>query len=193
MKKFLITLSILVALFSTPSFSKTFISGLIGYAWINSEHYDENDKVIDAHQGPVIQFYLGYLFPVNDTFSVGPEIGLVTNIFIPGDNDQNQKLLISSSIPVDIKAKININPNFYFFGRAGMALVRQVITNSWVFPIGAYSKWQPTFGGGFGYNINKSLSLELAYNFTNGNKGITYDEANTSRFQNVSLGVTYSF
>lgn len=193
MKKFLMTLSILVVLFPTPSFSKTFISGQLGFSWINSRPNDDSNYLVDAHEGIGSQFYFGYLFPVNDTFSIGPEIGLGWNVFMPGDNAKSEKLLINTTIPIDIKAKIDINQNFYFFGRAGIASVQQDITSSWLFPIGSSSKWQPTFGGGFGYNLNKSLSLELSYNFVNGTNEQTQYTNNTARFQNLSLGVTYSF
>ena len=102
-------------------------------------------------------------------------------------------MLINSTIPIDIKAKIDINQNFYFFGRAGIALVQQDITSSWLFPIGNSSKWQPTFGGGFGYNFNQSLSLELSYNFVNRTNEQTRYKHNTARFQNISIGLNYAF
>lgn len=73
------TLSIVVVFFPTPIFFKAFISGLLGYSLINSRPNDVSNYRVDAHEGIGSQFYWGYLFPVNDTFSIGPEIGFGYN------------------------------------------------------------------------------------------------------------------
>ena len=75
----------------------------------------------------------------------------------------------------------------------------QSVTEGIVVPDKSYDvkKWQGSYGAGLGYNFTNSFSIELSYNYVNGvDTYSSYDSDkydDTTRLQNISIGLNYSF
>ena len=202
MKKILIATILASSLISTSSFATGAYLGIQGgESWMSLKN-NESGKDTQDNNSFSSDVHFGYLFPINDSFSIGPEIGIGKDFFEP----EIAEVLFGIThvqtdyyMPVLLRSQYQISDDFYVFGKLGVTYVSQFVIESINFSDKNYNvkKWQGSFGAGLGYNFTNSFAIELSYNYVGGsdtppvfNKD-KYDD--TAKFQNISIGLNYSF
>ena len=137
--------------------------------------------------------HAGYLFPLMGGLSLGPEMGLGTNFYSPKFISR-EKLDTNYYVPVMAKLQWQVSNRVYLFGKAGITYVSQTLKYSGLSDDNR--DWHGSVGLGPGYNLSQNLAFEASYNYVDGDdedNSNSPKKNNTSRFQNVSVGVNYSF
>lgn len=165
----------------------------------------------------------GYLFPITDSFFLGPEVGYLFNFQTPdykwkfGNSELKYKLKDNTIIPLLAVARVNVAEDFYLFAKLGVSYVYQKFSISGSgglagvdfaneVPIGdgeTASNWQFTGVAGVGWQVSEDIGLTVQYTYVDGDKfselsPYNYLAANapdidTITYQAVTAGLTYSF
>ena len=187
MKKIILATALIAGFVGTASATGVgpYVGVQGGYSWMNLGNNTSHD---DGLSGDI---HAGYLFPLTNSLSLGPEIGLGSNFYSP--KNRGDKLDTNYYVPVMAKLQWQVNNEVYLFGKAGVTYVSQTLKKAGFSDDN--SDWQASFGLGAGYNLSQNLALEASYNYVDGddNDNSNSIKNNTSRFQNVSVGVNYSF
>lgn len=200
MKKILLATALITGVVGSVSAANVgpYIAAQGGYSWMDSSHPDEVKVKNDS--GMSGELHGGYLFPLTSSLSLGPEIGIGTNFYDYKLKDKTSadkvKYETNYYVPILARLQWQINDDLYLFGKAGVAFVKQtgkaIIDGEHVSASESDANFD--FGLGLGYNLSQNLSLEASYNYIDGdNLNSSYDNVNTFKFQNISLGVNYSF
>lgn len=235
MKKILLTTAIIAGLAASTSASANTSGGAYmgiqgGYSWSNFEPSSQIDdaKLLGLRKtknkktdqnGVGADIHFGYLFPITDSFSIGPEVGIGKNFYKPKyktyvsynhDDTFGIKSEVDTKlyVPILLRAQLQLNDELYVFGKVGAAYMDQKVTTSvyrQIPEINFHSeaevshesnkRWVGNYGVGMGYNINQNLGLEISYNYLDGDNGKERKGKafRTLKTQNVSLGVNYTF
>ena len=229
MKKILLTTAIIAGLAASTSASASSEGAYMGiqggYSWSKLDPSSQKDfatsgglqKKKTDRNGVSADIHFGYLFPITDSFSMGPEVGIGKNFYKPkyktyvsddkGHNAGFQtKVDTKLYVPIFLRAQLQLNDQLYVFGKAGIAYMDQKATISKYGNLSgakvkadlrdeSNKRWVGAYGVGMGYNIDQNLDLEISYNYLDGDggkerKGHAF---RTLKSQNVSLGVNYTF
>ena len=187
MKKILLATALIAGFVGTASATGVgpYVGVQGGYSWMNLGNKSSHDNGLSG------DIHAGYLLPLTSSLSLGPEVGLGTNFYSP--KESGWKLDTNYYVPVMAKLQWQVSNELYLFGKAGITYVSQTQKHSGL----SYdnSVWHASFGLGAGYNLSQNLALEASYNYVDGDDEDNSNtiKNNTSRFQNVSVGVNYSF
>ena len=154
------------------------------------------------------QVNAGYLFPLTDSLSLGPEIRIGKNFYSPKVDgsqygvDANLKLKNKFYLPILARLQFQVNDDIYIYGKLGATYVSQSLEYNGSYQFENFSnnekrskkEWQTTAGLGLGYNLTQDLSTEIAYTYVDGQRLTPKKLKNkTFKFQTVTLGLQYSF
>ena len=180
-----------------------YIGGQIGYSKASSPTIDSVKP--ENTSGMATELHLGVLFPITDSFFVGPEIGYGMFSYSPKydfKNDGTTKFENNNYIPIVIKAQIQLSEDFYLFAKAGMAHVNgkiKIQDNRGNESI-KQSAWESTFALGTGFELSDNLALEANYTYVNGKSNASEFSNNNPnpkdliiKTNNVFVGLNYNF
>ena len=183
----------------------------IGFGWLDMSDFQVNKGVSSnkSNDGVTRSLNIGYLFPINDQFSIGPEIGYETFFNSPdikfnrGNNSASIKVEDALYFPIYAVTQYQLTNDVYLFTKLGAAYVRQKTSvSSNAINIAPLSDTQTStdwrFAGsiGIGYALQDYLGLSIHYTYIDGDNSsdiLTSNETQPYRFQNVGMGITFSF
>ena len=153
-------------------------------------NYDGSDNGLDGFSGAI---NFGYLFPITDSFFLGPEVGYMFMFQSPdfkwnfsdslGQTDTlKYKIQNSTIIPLLAVARVNVSEDFYLFAKLGVSYVHQKLSideyQGLLDPIDkkalgdgeTASNWQFTGVAGVGWQVSESIGLTVQYTYVDGDK-----------------------
>ena len=229
MKKVLLTSAIIAGLAASTAASANTEGAYMGiqggYSWSKLDPSWQKNLATSAdlkrkktdQNGVSADIHFGYLFPITDSFFIGPEVAIGKNFYKPkyktylsdneGDNAGIEtKVDTKLYVPIFLRVQLQLNDQLYVFGKAGIAYMDQKATISGYgnerdtkvkadLSDESNKRWVGAYGVGMGYNIDQNLSLEISYNYLDGDSGKERkgNAFRTLKTQNVSLGVNYTF
>ena len=200
MKKRLLSTIIIIG-FISSAYANTYgayLGGQVGYSVASTSElgFPLDDVSTVKNKGGIVgELHGGYLFPITESLSLGPEIGFGYLGYSPefqGNGDTSGNNYASGSlkfqnqfyIPLVARAQYDINDNLYVFAKAGIAYVQTKINSSFSYDttvygggigskgseIGSKSQSSTVFTGGFGlgYKVTDQLALEVSYSHLSG-------------------------
>ena len=134
--------------------------GTFGFSYL---HIDDGDVALGAFSATV-----GYVFPINDGFSIIPEFR--AGIGINDDRFEGIDFELKSLIGANLRFEFNVSDAAYLF--LSPSYNRYKIKASTPVASGTFSVSVTDdnfgFGGGIGYHVNEAFSLEAGYERVDG-------------------------
>ena len=209
MKKILLAAALMTTLTATASAASVgpYVGFQGGYSFMEGNKVEGIAKIQNKN-GFSGEVNAGYLFPLTDSLSLGPEIGIGKNFYSPKVNgspygvDANLKLKNKFYLPILARLQFQVNDDIYIYGKLGATYVSQSLEYNGSYQFENFSdnekiskkEWQTTAGLGLGYNLTQDLSTEIAYTYVDGQSLTPKKLKNkTFKFQTVTLGLQYSF
>ena len=197
MKKILIFTALMTCMVGTATakLAGSYVGGEFGYS-------KTNGKNVQNKNGMNHDLYLGYKFPLSDTLSLGPEIGLAKLSYSPKahiNSNTSVKYKTNFYVPVVARLQWKMNDSLYLFGKLGMAYVSQKVSITSQIASNnqnkSVKKWNTTASFGLGYNITNRLSTEIALTNVEGEEFYksSINDHKTMKFDNWNIGLNYTF
>ena len=214
MKKYLLSLSLLLASLTSANAKSDFYAGidiqrqdlqLKGAAFLASKFYETKSYnpnfFLGFNANKNLDIELGYSMSEEDKRSGYEELDYLTFTDTVRYNINTKSTLKTQNISLDLKPSYQIDQNNYVYGILGLNYVQIKLRESFSIPAFNYTETDnykknilaPTVGVGYKLKINDDFSFRSQFKYSYLNKEIGNSDVKIKSLTQLSVGVAYNF